>query len=179
MLIGMQKNTNSQRMCLARGNQIWRKMGVCTFAFTRHKKERQNTLDEGMDRAEWQELMDQSSCCQWKWTSYNCRSTQNIKCECGTVMDSYTRHMKLQGLRKNGFSHGFIFVFFLIAHRTFTPGKQRYDRKEGNKSKSMPRGSPCLIAQRCHRIFLWVRHKHTSRVGGEKSGMKAQNERKW
>lgn len=41
----------------------------------------------------------------------------------------------------------FLCCFFLIAHRTFTPGKQRYDRKEGNKLKSMPRGSPCLIAE--------------------------------
>lgn len=79
--------------------------------------------------------------------------------------------------RKEWFQPWFYFCNFLIAHRTFTPGKQRYDRKEGNKSKSMPQGSSCLIAQRCHRIFLWVRHKHTSRVGGERRRMKAQNER--
>lgn len=26
-------------------------------------------------------------------------------------------------------------------------------------------------------IFLWVQHKHAYRVGGERSGMKAQNDR--
>lgn len=95
------------------------------------------------------------------------------KCECGTVMDRYTRHMKLQGLRKNGLSHDFISVFDCAQdiYTKYMIGKKRRQTKEHAVKFTMPCGK-----RNVRKSSYGFGNKHASE-GGNGNGVKAQNER--